>query len=378
MNGRGIAPFHIDIPREQLTDLRDRLVRTRWPDELPGVGWDLGVARDHLQALVSYWIDDYDWRFHEARLNALPQWTTVIDSQLLHFVHVTAPAADAPALLLLHGWPGTFADFRPVIDELGAEFHLVIPSLPGFGFSGPTGEAGWDPPRMARAFAELMRRLGYERYGVQGGDFGSIIAADVGRADPDRVEGVHLNALANASMPVDPEQAEALTPEERERVEANRKWWQAHNGYAMQMGTRPQTIAYALTDSPAGQLAWYLEWFVGHDPDHTTQSSVDPDVILTDTSILWFTNTAGSAARLYREAGPGSFGTIGEVSGVPTAVAKFREDRAVRGLAAQAHRLVRWTEIDAGGHFAALQAPHDLAADIKEFFRSLQHPGGDA
>lgn len=370
-----MVPFHIDIRREQLADLRQRLTHTRWPDELPGVGWDLGVARGHLQELVTYWIEDFDWRFHEARLNALPQWTTVIDGQLLHFVHVTAPNADAPALLMLHGWPGTFADFRLVIDELVAEFHLVIPSLPGFGFSGPTREAGWDPPRMARAFAELMSRLGYERYSVHGGDFGSIIAADVGRADPDRVEGVHLNALANASMPVDPAQAETLTPEERQQVEANRKWWQAHNGYATQMGTRPQTIAYALTDSPAGQLAWYLEWFVGHDPDHTKQSPVDPDAILTDTGILWFTNTAGSAARLYREAALGSFGTVAETSGVPTAVAKFREDRAVRGLAAQSHHLVRWTEIDAGGHFPALQAPQELAADIKDFFGSLRSDG---
>ncbi|NUP51878.1 MAG: epoxide hydrolase [Catenulispora sp.] len=367
-----MSPFRIDIPSADLSGLRRRLLATRWPDELPGAGWDLGVSREYLRALVGYWADGYDWRRQEQRLNALPQATTVIDGQLLHFLHVRSPHPEAQALLLLHGWPGTVADFLPLIGELSDTFHLVVPSLPGFGFSGPTTTAGWDPPRMARAFAALMHRLGYHRYGVQGGDFGSVIAADLGRADPRQVTGVHLNALPTASMPVDQHQAETLTAAERDQVEANKAWWRAHNGYATQMATRPQTLAYALTDSPAGQLAWYLEWFVGHDPDATTQSPVEADAILTDTTILWLTNTAGSAARLYHEAAAGTFGRPQRISGVPTAVANFREDRAVRGLAVQSHRLVRWTEIDAGGHFAALQAPRELAADVREFFASLR------
>jgi pimeloyl-ACP methyl ester carboxylesterase len=366
----GISPFRIDVPGADLADLRRRLLATRWPDELPGVGWDFGVAREYLRALVGYWTDGYDWRLHEERLNALPQGTTVVDGQLVHFLHVRSPEPDAQPLLLLHGWPGSVADFLPLISALGDTFHLVVPSLPGFGFSGPTTTAGWDPPRMARAFATLMWRLGYDRFGVQGGDFGAVIAADLGRAEPRRVTGVHLNALPTASMPVDEHQAEPLTPAERDQVEANRAWWRAHNGYAAQMGTRPQTLAYALTDSPTGQLAWYVEWFVGHDPEGTTQDPVDPDAILTDAGILWLTNTAGSAARLYREAAAG-FAKAQPISGVPTAVANFREDRAVRGLAAQSHRLVRWTTIDAGGHFAALQAPRELATDVREFFGSL-------
>lgn len=373
----GVSPFRIDVPDADLAELRRRLLATRWPDELPGVGWDWGVALDYLRDLVGYWADGYDWRRHEQRLNALPQFTTVLDGQRLHFLHVRSPQPDAHVLMLLHGWPGTVADFLPLIDALDGAFHLVVPSLPGFGFAGPTTTTGWDPPRIARVLQALMHRLGYDHYGVQGGDFGSVVAADIGRADPRRVSGIHLNALATASMPVTEEQTQALTPVEREQVAANQAWWRAHNGYATQMGTRPQTLAYALTDSPAGQLAWYLEWFVGHDPQHTKQSPVEPDAILTDTSILWFTNTAGSAARLYREAAA-SFGTPQRISGVPTAVANFREDRAVRGLAAQAHRVVRWTDIDAGGHFAALQAPRELATDIREFFGSLGPFGGCA
>ncbi|NGN65545.1 epoxide hydrolase [Streptomyces sp. A7024] len=375
-----MRPFEIDIPQAELDDLTQRLVLTRWPDQLPGTGWDYGVARPYLQNLVGHWASGYDWRAQEARLNALPQYTTTVDGQHLHFVHAPSPEPDATPLLLLHGWPSTIADFAGVIGPLtdpaahGGDpadaFHVVAPSLPGFAFSGPTTAPGWGPARIARACTELMARLGYGRYGAQGGDFGSIIAAEVGRAAPERVLGVHLNALANAAFAGDPGQLANLTEAERVQAEENELWWYGHNGYATQMSTRPQTLAYALTDSPAGQLAWNLEWYVDHDPTTTAQTPVDRDTVLTNTTILWLTNTAGSAARLYLETGSESWGVPATVSGVPTAVVNFRGDRAIRGLAAGAHRITRWTDIDAGGHFAALQAPAELVADLRAFFRT--------
>jgi pimeloyl-ACP methyl ester carboxylesterase len=248
---------------------------------------------------------------------------------------------------------------------------VVAPSLPGFAFSGPTHQPGWGSNRIARAWAELMHRLGYERFGAQGGDFGSIVSPELGRVAPERVIGVHLNALANAVTAVDPAELEKLTGAERERVRHNEMWWTVHSGYATQMSTRPQTLAYALNDSPAGQLAWNLEWFVDWDPTESRQTPVDRDAILTDVTAYWLTGTAGSAARLYREAGAEGWGQRPAASPVPTAVVNFLGDRAVRGLAELSNTIIRWTEYDSGGHFASLQAPDLLVADIREFFREL-------
>ena len=250
-------------------------------------------------------------------------------------------------------------------------FHVVAPSVPGFAFSGPTRDRGWNTRRTARAWAELMRRLGYERYGAQGGDFGSIVSPELGRTAPDAVLGVHVNAVANAGVPTAPGDLDRLSEEDRKRAEENRAWWYGHSGYATQMSTRPQTLAYALNDSPAGQLAWNLEWFVDWDPTATTQTPVDRDAILTNVTIFWLTGTAGSAARLYLEAAQDGWGERPAPSGVPTAVANFRGDHAIRGLAALSNTITRWTEYDTGGHFASLQAPDVLVEDIREFFRGL-------
>ena len=300
-------PFRIDIPQDDLDDLRRRLTSMRWPDELPGVGWEYGVSKDYLIELVDHWRTRYDWRAHEARLNAVPQFTTEIDGQNVHFLHVRSPEPDALPLIVTHGWPSTVYDFLDVLGPLtdprayGGDpadaFHVVAPSLPGFAFSGPTRQTGWGISRVTRAWAELMRRLGYRRYGAQGGDFGSIVSPELGRVDRDHVVGVHVNALADAATPTNQSEMDALGAAEREQAERNQMWWYPHSGYATQMSTRPQTVAYALNDSPAGQLAWNLEWFVDWDPTQSERTPVDRDTILTNVSIYWFTATAGSAAR---------------------------------------------------------------------------------
>ncbi|SHF10035.1 epoxide hydrolase family protein [Streptoalloteichus hindustanus] len=379
---QAVTPFRIDVPQADLDELNQRLARTRWPDELPGVGWDYGVNKDYLVELVRYWNTDYDWRRHEARLNSFPQFTTTIDGQNIHFLHVRSPEPDATPLIITHGWPSTVYDFLDVIGPLtdprahGGDpadaFHVVAPSVPGFAFSGPTREVGWGSNRTARAWVELMSRLGYERFGAQGGDFGSIVSPELGRVAPDKVIGIHVNALANASTPTNDTDMDWLDEAEREQARAQELWWYEHSGYATQMGSRPQTLAYALNDSPAGQLAWNLEWFVDWDPTRTDQTPVDRDALLTNVTILWLTQTAGSAARIYREAGAEGWGERPAPSPVPTGVANFLGDKAILGLAELSNTITHWSEFSRGGHFASLQAPDLLVSDIQAFFRSLR------
>jgi epoxide hydrolase len=269
-----IRPFRIDIPQAELDDLNERLAQTRWPSEIPGVDWDRGVPLDYLIALAEHWRTAYDWREWEAKLNEHPQFTTEIDGQNIHFLHVRSPEPSALPLILSHGWPGSVVEFLDVIGPLtdpeahGGDaadaFHLVIPSLPGFGFSGPTREPGWDSNRIARAFAELMSRLGYERYGAQGGDFGAFVAPDLGRVDAEQVAGVHVNAATVGFIPfgeVDEATLAEFTEAEKIRFERMNRYLSEGNGYFQIQGTRPQTLAYGLTDSSAGQLAWIMERF---------------------------------------------------------------------------------------------------------------------
>ena len=375
-------PFRIHIPQADLDDLRGRLARTRWPDELPGVGWSYGVSKDYLIEPVEHWRTGYDWREQEARLNEVPQFTTEVDGQNVHLLHVRSPEPNAMPLVITHGWPSTVYDFLGILGPLtdprshGGDpadaFHVVAPSVPGFAFSGPTRQTGWGVNRIARAWAELMRRLGYRRYGAQGGDFGSIVSPELGRIGSEHVIGVHVNALANAATPVDPSELDQLSEAEREQARRNQAWWYGHSGYATQMSTRPQTLAYALNDSPAGQLAWNLEWFVDWDPTQTKQAPLDRDAILTNVTIYWLTATAGSAARLYLEASSEAWGRRPTPSPVPTGVASFQGDLAIRGLAELSNRIVHWSRYPGGGHFASLQAPDLLVSDIREFFRSVR------
>ncbi|MEV4804782.1 epoxide hydrolase family protein [Nonomuraea sp. NPDC049421] len=353
----------IDMSQDKLDDLRERLARTRWPDALDEAGWTYGVPPEAVRELAAYWKDGYSWRAHEARLNKLPQYTTEIDGQRVHFVHVRSDRADAPALLLTHGWPSSFADFSHLAGPLSRDFHLVIPSIPGFTFSGPTREPGWGVRRVAAAWVTLMDRLGYDRYGVQGGDFGSLISAAVGRAAPGRVVGVHLNASVTA-FPTD--DGAGLTEAEQERAAGVREWEKV-SGYAVIQGTRPQTLSYALTDSPAGLLAWNLDAFASWGED---AGGLDPDDILTNVALYWFTGTAGSAGRLYKESMP-DWAPPAAPDPTPTGIAVFPGDTTVRRYAEQVHNVAHWSEFGRGGHYAALQAPDLLADDLRAFFASL-------
>jgi pimeloyl-ACP methyl ester carboxylesterase len=388
-----IEEFRISIPQADLDDLAGRLARTRWPSALPGAtwdrgapgaGWERGVPVGYLRELAEYWRDGFDWRAQEARLNSYPQYVTRIDGQKIHFLHVKSPEPDATPLLLLHGWPGSVVEFTRVIGPLSdprahgdgsaPAFDLVIPSLPGFGFSGPVTEPGWGSRRIAGALAELMARLGYERYGAQGGDFGAFVAPDLGRVDPDHVIGVHVNAATMGFIPFGdiPEQDLAtFSPAEKERAQRLQGYLAEGNGYFQIQSTRPQTLSYGLTDSPAGQLAWIVEKFkewtnTGH---ALPEDAVPRDEILADVSVYWFTGTAGSTANLYYESmHSGDWPTP---SPVPTGVAAFAEDIAIRRYAERSNNIVHWSDFDTGGHFAALETPGLLVQDIRTFFASL-------
>jgi pimeloyl-ACP methyl ester carboxylesterase len=381
-----IRPFTINVPQADLDELRDRLARTRWPDELPDVGWSRGVPLSYLKQLAEHWRTSYDWRVHEARLNTFPQFTTTIDGQNIHFLHIRSPHPAALPLILTHGWPGSIVEFLEVIAPLtdpGAHggdpadaFHLVIPSIPGFGFSGPTTEAGWSTSRVAKAWAELMRRLGYERYGAQGGDFGAMVAPELGRLDPQHVVGVHVNAATVGFIPyeqVDPSELASFTDVERARVERLGRFLSDGNGYFQIQATRPQTLAYGLNDSPVGQLAWIVEKFKewSYPTGDLPEVAIDRDHMLTNVMLYWLTGTAGSSARLYYEnMHSGSWGSA--PSSTPTGVAAFAEDVAIRRYGEQGNNIVHWSDFERGGHFAAMEAPNLLVGDIRAFFRRLR------
>ena len=377
-----VRPFRVAIPQASLDDLRERLARTRWPDQLPGVGWSYGIPLDYVKELADYWRTRYDWRAQETRLNEFPQVITEIDGATVHAIHVRSPEPTALPLVITHGWPGSVVEFLNVIGPLadprahGGDptdaFHVVAPSIPGFGLSGPTREAGWNVRRVANAWSELMSRLGYQRFGAQGGDWGSRISWELGLAVPDRVAGVHVNML------VPDEEAAAqldLTEEERKRLDRSAYLRAELAGYMRLQATRPQTLSYALADSPAGQLAWIAERFMEWTGPRTVpEDAVDRDQMLTDISLYWFTKTAGSAARLYYEyARTGSFGPPPPTS-IPTGVAVFAGDTVlpIRRLAERDNNIVHWSEFDRGGHFAAMEQPELLVDDIRKFFRKFR------
>lgn len=392
LTDKSIHPFHIDIPQGDLDDLHERLDRTRWPDELPGVGWAYGIPRGYLKELVRYWRHQYDWRAAEAGLNRWPQFTTVIDGANIHFAHIRSPEPDATPLIMTHGWPGSIVEFAQLVGPLtdprahGGDpcdaFHLVLPSIPGFGLSGPTTDTGWEFKRVSAAFAELMERIGYDRYGVQGGDWGAVISRELGRTRPDRVIGVHLNLLPNSAATHEPTAHELhlLTPDERERTLASWKriqeWSLDRQGYADLQSTRPQTLSYGLTDSPVGQLAWITEKFKEWtDSADRPEDAVERDQMLTNVMLYWLTGTAGSSARIYYERAHADYwGMPPEPSTVPTALADFPRDNFIplRHIADRTNNIVQWTTYDRGGHFAAMEQPVLLRQDVQAFFRKLR------
>ncbi len=385
-----MQPYKIDIPQAALDDLRHRLGETRWARELPGLGWKRGVPLDYLKELAEYWRTSYDWRPAEARLNSWPQFTTEIDGANVHFLHVRSPEPNAQPMLLTHGWPGSIAEFTEVIGPLtdprahGGDpadaFHLVIPSVIGFGFSGPTREAGWTVPRIAMAWAELMRRLGYDRYITQGGDLGAMISLVLSAVDPEHVAGAHVNMLV-APPSGDPAEMASLSEDDLGRLGQVMQFVQEKSGYMWQQSQRPQTLAYALNDSPAGQLAWITEKFMEWtDSAKSPEDAVPRDQLLTNVSIYWLTETAGSSSEIYVESAdllpiymaPGS--PPPPPIDVPLGVAVFAHDifRPVRKLADRGFpNIKRWTEFDRGGHFAAMEEPDLFIADVRAFRRAL-------
>jgi pimeloyl-ACP methyl ester carboxylesterase len=377
-----IKPFTIDIPQSDLDDLTSRLASARLPSPLPGDGWDTGVPVSWLSSLVEYWRTSYDWRAAEAELNTYPQFTTEIEGQRIHFLHVRSAEPDALPLLLTHGWPGSVVEFLDVIGPLtdpvahGGQasdaFHLVIPSLPGFGFSGPVAGARWTMERIGRVWAELMRRLGYERYGAQGGDLGGSVSPEVGRAAPEHVVGVHTNGGPNLPpLELPEEELKTLTPLEQDRMARIGRFMKEEFGYIAIQSTRPQTLAYGLVDSPVGQLAWIMDKFRAwtYPAETLPEFIISKDRLLTNVMMYWLTATAGSAAYI-GYAQPRSWTRPN--SGVPTAALVLAHDVAIRRYSEQANTITRWTDADQGGHFAALEEPTLLVTDIREFFTPLR------
>ncbi|TDC32702.1 epoxide hydrolase family protein [Kribbella albertanoniae] len=378
-----IRPLRIEVPQSQLDDLAERLQRVRWANELPrdqvtdGVqrgpvmpGWEYGVPLEYVKRLVETWRDSYDWRKWEARLNEYPNFTTEIDGQNIHFLHVTSPEPDATPLILTHGWPNSVVEFLDVIGPLtdprahGGDpadaFHVVVPSLPGFGFSGPTYEKGWNRHRTARAWAELMRRLGYEKFGAHGNDVGSFVSPELGRIAPDQVIGVHVTQLF--SFPSgDPAEFEGLSEKDIEYLGFLQKFNEEMSAYAKLQETAPQNLAHALADSPSGQLAWIAQLLAACDDEH----------VLTSATIYWLTNTAASSARFYYEDHHAEHPT--EATKAPTGLASFANDfTPLRRFADRDHaNIVSWNEYDRGGHWATQDAPDLLVEDIRKFFRTL-------
>ena len=380
-----VHSFRIDIPQAEIDRLLRRLDETRWPEPLPGDGWDTGVPVSWLRELAGYWRSGYDWRAAERELNQIPQFTTVIDGQQIHFMHVRSPEKDALPLILTHGWPGSVVEFLDVIGPLtdpaahgrdrADAFDVVIPALPGFGFSGPVSETGWTTTKIAAAWDELMRRLGYPRYGAQGGDIGAAVSPEIARVAPTRVVGVHTNGGPGGfpQVPLPDDVMATLSPVERDRIARVEAFMREEFGYIAIQSTRPQTLGYGLTDSPVGQLAWIMDKFREwtHPRDVLPDRIISRERLLTNVMLYWLTGTAASAAYVgYGQ--NAAWGAPKSNSGVPTAAIVFAHDVAIRQFAEAENTITRWVDVDRGGHFAALEEPSILVDDIRVFFRALR------
>ena len=383
-DAEGIRPFTIEISDEVLEDLNDRLARSRLPDQISGTGWDYGTNRAYVEALLAYWQDGFDWRAQERRLNEFDHFKTVIDGVDVHFIHQRSAEEDAIPLLLTHGWPGSFVEFANLIGPLtnpaayGGDpadaFHVVIPSLPGYGFSGKPTEKGYNPERMADVLAGLMERLGYDRYGAQGGDWGAIISRVLAGNYSDRLIGLHSNMIGGGPPPGgNPE--EGVSDEERERRRERAAAFADERGYQGIQGTKPQTLGYGLNDSPAGLAAWIVEKFHGwSDNDGDVESAFTKDELLTNITLYWVTQTITSSSRLYYESrNTPSTRRAGYID-VPTGAAIFPKEISFtpRKWAEARYNIVRWTLMPRGGHFAALEEPELLLDDVRAFFRGLR------
>ena len=377
-------PFRVEVPDAVLSDLGERLARTRWPDQIEAYGWRQGAELGAVKRYVAYWADGYDWRSAEADLNRLSHFTAPAGGLRIHFVHERSLHEGATPLLIQHGWPGSFFEFHKIVEMLtrperhggdpGDAFHVVAPSLPGYAFSEAPREPGMHPGAVGEVMHELMRDvLGYERYAVQGGDWGAVVASAIAHRHPESVVGLHLNMQGYRAKTGGG--ARSLDEEEKAWLAKAREVFAEHMAYFAIQGTRPTSLGYGLTDSPAGLLGWFLEKFTAWtDCDGDLENAVTRDEFLTNLMLYWVTGSIASAARIYYEhLHTGGRGTLaaGERIEVPTAMAVFPREILVgpRQWVERAYNIVRWTEMPRGGHFAALEQPGLLAADIRAFFR---------
>ena len=375
-----IAPFRVEVDQLVLDDLHERLARTRFPQQLPDAAWDYGTELGYLRDFVAYWRDAYDWRTREARLNELEHFTTDIDGQRIHFIHARSPEPDALPLVITHGWPGSVVEFLDVIGPLrdpkahGGDaadaFHVVCPSMPGYAFSGPTAERGWHPGRVAEAWAQLMARLGYDRYLAQGGDWGSIVTLQVARTDPAHCAGVHINMAP--PLPATEDQ----TDEEKEFLAGMVTYNDNDSGYFKEQSTKPQTIGYSLDDSPAGLAAWIVEKFrTWSDCAGDVERSFTKDQLIDNLMLYWVTGTAHSAGRMYYEFDKGlKAGTLDLFSPltVPVGYTRYPKEimRTSERWAQAQYPLSYFKEQPRGGHFAAMEVPELYIDDIRAWARS--------
>jgi pimeloyl-ACP methyl ester carboxylesterase len=374
-----IEEFTIHVDDPVLDDLHQRLDRTRLPDQIDGTGWEYGVPVGYLRQLVDYWRNSYDWRAEEARLNSLDHYRTSIDHQKIHFVHARSPHPDARPLLLTHGWPGSVVEFLDVIPRLthperhggraSDACHVIAPSLPGYGFSEPTRSVGWDVHHIARAFIELMARIGYSSYVAQGGDWGAQVTTWIGALDPEHCKAIHLNMAPG----IPPPSPSPLSEEEQSDLTAMKRFTNDEAGYANEQGTRPQTIGVALNDSPAGLLAWIVEKFrAWSDSDGHLERCFTRDQLLTNVMLYWTTQTSTSSARLYWETKHTSAGTPPFVE-VPTGVARYPGEvlRWPRSWVERQFNVVRWEALPRGGHFPAMEQPELFVDDLRQFLQMV-------
>jgi pimeloyl-ACP methyl ester carboxylesterase len=372
-------PFVISVDDDVLDDLRRRLNNTRWPEAEPVDDWSQGIPLAYVQEVCDYWANDYDWRAREAALNRFDQFTTTVNGLAIHYVHVRSPEPNAFPLLITHGWPGSIVEFHKVIEPLtnpaahggdpSMAFDVICPSLPGFGFSGKPTETGWGVAKIAETWVALMAQLGYERFGAQGGDWGAGVTTVIGGIEDSGCAGIHLNMPSGRPGPDDvPE-----TDLERRVVDAIAYYFEWDSGYSKQQATRPQTLGYGLTDSPAGQAAWILEKFYAWtDCDGHPENILTKDELLDNIMLYWLNANATSSARLYWE----SFGrTRPSPTIVPTGVAAFPKEilpASPRWCEPVYPNLTHWTDMDRGGHFAAFEQPELFVADVRAFFATVR------
>lgn len=381
-------PFTIAVPDDVLDDLHRRLDNVRWPDQAPGEPWSLGIPVSEVKAAVDHWRNNYDWRAREARMNAWPNFLTTAAGEQVHFIHARSKLEDATPIVLTHGWPGSFVEFLDVIGPLtdpesfggtaADAFHVVVPSMPGYGFSGPTVQPEFHVNRVADAIAEVMEQLGYDRYIAQGGDWGAIVTRRLGEAYGNRLLGIHLNMLFAFPSSDDPDPMAGVTDADNARLAAAGARIADGTGYMAIQSTKPQTLAYGLTDSPTGLAAWILEKFnVWSDLDNNSIADTYTwDRVLDNVMVYWVTNTAGSVARLYAESQRVNNGAAQGWSGrveVPTGHAEYPYEllQTPRAWAEKKYNVVYWSEQERGGHFAAFERPEAFVADLREFQKSI-------